>query len=149
MTRRTSKIDKIVSLAAAEERRFGQQTGCSQQGLNEQLEVLGELNAHRHNYAKKNPGARGVSSAHWNDYQNFLQRLDHAVVSQQQIIRDCEQNLEVHRKRWMVKRQKLESLERILEKSRRRDAVYEARLEQRQLDDLPCNSGSVLKPGRR
>ena len=82
-------------------------------------------------------------------YQNFLQRLDKAVVSQQQIIRDCEQNLEAHRKRWMVKRQRLESLERVLEKCRNRDAVYEARLEQRQMDDLYCKSDSVLKPGHR
>jgi flagellar protein FliJ len=149
MKRRTGKIGRVVSLAAAEERRFGEQTGRSQRGLNDQSERLGELNAFRHNYAKKNPAVSGVSAAHWKDYQNFLQRLDNAVVSQQQIIRDCEQNLEVHRKRWLVKRQKLESLERVLEKCRNQDAVYEARLEQRRLDDLPCNSDSVLKPRHR
>ncbi len=149
MKRRTQKIDRVVSLAAGEERRLGEETGRSQRGVNEQLERLGELNAFRHNYANKDPGVSGVSAAHWKDYQSFLQRLDNAVVSQKQIIRDCEQNLEMHRKRWLVKRQRLESLERVLEKCRDRDAVYEARLEQRQQDDLPCNSDSILKPHRR
>jgi flagellar FliJ protein len=135
--KRTQKIDKVVSLAASEERRFGELTGRSQQALNEQLRRLGELNAYRQGYAAKRPRPSGVTAAHWQDYQNFLGRLDTAVSSQQQIIRDCEQNLEVHRNRWLQKRQKLESLERVLEKSRQQDAAYEARLEQKTLDDLP------------
>lgn len=135
--KRTQKIGKVVSLAASEERRFGELTGRSQQSLNEQLHRLGELNAYRQSYAAKRPSPAGVAAAHWQDYQNFLGRLDTAVGSQQQIIRDCEQNLELHRNRWLQKRQKLESLERVLEKSRLQDAAYEARLEQKTLDDLP------------
>ena len=135
--RRSKKINKVVSLAASEERRFGELTGRSQQALNEQMQRLGELNAYRQSYAAKSPRTSGVTAVHWQDYQNFLGRLDTAVSSQQQIIRDCEQSLEVHRNRWLQKRQKLESLERVLEKSRQQDAVYESRLEQKTLDDLP------------
>lgn len=149
MKRRTKKIDKVVSLAAAEEKSFGQQAGKSQQSLNDQLDRLGELNAYRHNYRNDNPALSGVSAVRWTDYQNFLQRLDRAVYSQQQIIQDCEQNVEVHRKRWMVKRQKLESLERVLEKCQQQDAVYEARLEQKQLDDIPFGGNPLMKPGDR
>ncbi len=149
MMRRTKKIGKVVSLAASEERRFGEQTGRSQNDLNQQLTKLGELNAYRHNYAEANPGLAGASAAHWKDYQTFLQRLDDAVASQQQVIQQGEQNLEAHRRRWMVKRQKLESLQRVLEKSQRRDAAYEARLEQKRLDDLPNNCDSILKPRSR
>ncbi len=137
MKRRTQKIGKIASLAAAEERRFGQQAGRSQQQLNEQLQRLGELNAFRHNYAKKNAGAAQVTSAHLKDYQSFLHRLDTAVRAQQQIVRDCEQNLATHRQRWMVKRQKLESLERVLSKYQAEDQAREEKLEQKLLDDLP------------
>jgi|GEM_PF-1338462 len=149
MRRRTQKIDKVVSLAAAEEKRFGHEAGRSQRSLNDQLDRLGELNAFRHNYRDKNPATSGVSAARWMDYQNFLQRLDRAVYSQQQIIRDCEQNVEVHRKRWMLKRQKRESLERVLDKCQQQDAIYTARLEQKQLDDIPFNSHSMMKSGDR
>jgi len=138
--RRTRKIGKIASLAAAEERRFGEQAGRSQQQLNEQLQRLGELNAFRHNYAKKNAGATQVTSAHLKDYHNFLHRLDTAVRAQQQIVRDYEKNLATHRERWMVKRQKLESLERVLSKYQAEDNAREEKLEQKLLDDLP-NAG--------
>lgn len=149
MKRRTKKISRVVSLAAAEERRLGEQTGRSQRGLDEQLHKLGELNAYRHNYASKNPGTSGSPAVRWKDYQSFMQRLDRAVVSQQQIIRDCEQKMAAHRERWLVKRQRLESLERVLETSRNRDAAYESRLEQRQLDDLAISRNPVGKMRNR
>jgi flagellar FliJ protein len=136
MKKRTRKIDKIVSLAAAEERSFGVQAGRSRKYLDEQLERLGELNAFRHNYTDKNPASSGVTAAVWKDYQSFLHRLDAAVSAQQQIIRDGERNLETHRQRWLAKRQRLESLERVLEKYKDQDRAYESRLEQKSADEL-------------
>lgn len=78
----------------------------------------------------------------------FLHRLDQAVTSQQHLVKQGEQNLESHRKRWLAKRQKLESLQRILDKSVHRDAIYLARLEQKLMDDLPNAVDSILKPRR-
>jgi len=136
MKKRTRKIDKIVSLAAAEERSLGVQAGRSRKYLDEQLERLGELNAFRHNYSSKNPATGGVSAAHLKDYQSFINRLDAAVTAQQQIIRDGERNLETHRQRWLAKRQRLESLERVLDKYKDQDRAYESRLEQKTADEL-------------
>lgn len=134
MRRSSEKLGNVRTLARSEERKSGMAAGRLQQRLDEQLTRLGELNAFRHNYA--NRPVSNVSSAHWKDYQSFLSRLDRAVRSQQQIVRDCEKNLEAQRQRWMVKRQRLESLDRVLEKNRAREAAYQERLEQRQLDDL-------------
>lgn len=137
MRKRTQKIGKVVSLAASEERRYGEQTGRSQRHLNEQVQKLGELNAFHQNYSKKSPTSGAVSAAHLQDYHSFLDRLGRAVRSQQQIVQDCEKSVEVHRQRWMVKRQKLESLERVMEKYRDQEIVADARLEQKKQDDLP------------
>ena len=142
MKKRTRKIDKIVSLAANDERRTGQEAGRSRQRLDEQLARLGELNAYRHNYASKSPSGSTVSAAQWQDYQNFLQRLDGAVRAQQQIVNDCEQNLETHRQRWLAKRRRLESLERVLDKYEQQDRAYEDKLEQKALDDLPASQNA-------
>lgn len=111
--------------------------GRSRQHLDAQLDRLGELNAFRHNYANKNSTSTAVSSAHLKDYHDFLHRLDTAVKAQQQIVRDCEQNLEAHRKRWITKRQRLESLQRVLDRYQDEDNLHDARMEQKRLDDLP------------
>lgn len=145
MKRKTRKISKVVSIAASEERQFNEQTGRSQRALNQQLERLSELNTYRRGYSSQKPGEGSMSSVHWKDYQTFIQRLDQATRTQHQVIRECEQNLQMHRQRWMVKRQKLESLERVLEKCHQRDALYAARLEQKQMDDLPGKQHSIVK----
>lgn len=137
----------MASLAESDERRSSEIAGRSRQHLNEQRNRLGELNAHRHNYSKKNPGPTVLSSAHWQDYQNFLHRLDTAVNAQQQIVRDCEKNAETHRQRWMVKRQRLESLERVLDKFKAEDMAHAAKLEQKQLDDLPISQAACFDSG--
>ena len=149
MKRRTKKIGKVVSFAASEERRFGEQAGQSQQKLNKQIAKLGELNSYRQDYASKNPAITGASAAHWKDFHMFLHRLDQAVISQQHLVKQGEQNLESHRRRWLAKRQKLESLQRVLDKSVRRDTLYLERLEQKLLDDLPNAVDSILKPRSR
>lgn len=140
MDKRSRKIDKIVSLASAEEKRHSEITGRSQQTLNDHLHRLGELSAHRHNYASKATSAAEIHSAHWKDYQNFLYRLDDAVRAQRSIVSDCEQDVELHRRRWMVKRQRLESLERVLERYQNDERIAANRREQRVLDDLVTTS---------
>ena len=137
MRKRSQKLSKIVSLATSEERRYGAETGRSRRNLEEQIAKLGELNAYRQNYAELTQSMKGTDAAHWKDYQSFMQRLDEAVKAQQQIVRDSEQNLDRHRRRWLVKRQRLESLQRVLDSYRNEEAVKAERYAQRLLDDLP------------
>lgn len=146
MKSRTRKIGKLTALAASDERRSGELAGRSRQHLDEQLDRLGELNAFRHNYARKGPSTPAASAAHWQDYQAFLHRLDTAVKAQNQIVRDCEKSLAAHRQRWMAKRQRLESLERVLDKYKTEDNAYEARMEQNQLDEVPNSQSAGFEP---
>lgn len=129
---------RIVALAETEERKYAVLTGKSQARLTEQRDRLGELDAHRHTYAGRTRRVGNMPAAHWQDYQRFLARLDDAVRSQKQIIRDCEKTVETHRRRWLVKRRRLESLQRVLERFQREELVAADRREQRVLDELPA-----------
>lgn len=138
MNDRTRKLEKFIALAAAEEQRHGAATAESRRRLEECRTRLGELNAHRHNYSGRVTKMVNVSAAHWKDYRTFMQRLDKAVIAQQQIIRDAEQNLDVHRRRWQAKRQRLESLQKVLDRYRDEERQHTERLLQRVQDDLPA-----------
>lgn len=137
MKNRSDKIRKVVSLASAEEGRAGAATGRSRSQLEQHLQRLGELNAYRQDYARKSRTIGTLSSAQWKDYQSFMAKLDRAVKSQQQIVRDSELNLDAHRRRWTAKRQRLESLQRVLDSYCGAEALHAERLQQRALDDLP------------
>ena len=137
MKKRSNKIRKIVRLASAEENRAGAATGRSRQNLEEHLARLGELNAYRQSYSQMSRSRSNVDSAHWKDYQSFMAKLDQAVQSQQQIVNDSEQNLDIHRRRWAAKRQRLESLQRVLDSYCSEESLHAERLQQRALDDMP------------
>lgn len=137
MKKRSLRLKKILSVAEAEERSLGMQTGKAQKKLLEENRKLGELNAYRESYAARARNASALSSAHFKDYQNFLARLDQAARLQQQAVNDCEKNLDLHRRRWLVKRQRVESLERVQERYRQQELSHADRIEQRTLDDLP------------
>lgn len=137
MRRRSRKLEKIIALAVAEERRYGAATSKSRQILEEQLARLGELDAYRRTYRERTRTVTGVSAVQWKDYHCFLARLEKALEAQRQIVRDSEHNLEMHRRRWQAKRQRVESLGKALEKYRSEERQYSERREQRIQDDRP------------
>lgn len=133
---RSARLKRLVDIAAADERRAGLAVGRLITEHEKQQAQLGELNAFRTSYADKSRGVSGSQSAHWKDYQDFLGRLDTAVHAQHQIVRDAEQGIAAARQRWMVKRQRLDSLKKVFERARREESLKRDRDEQKQLDDL-------------
>jgi flagellar FliJ protein len=137
MIKRSDRIQKVVSIAGSEERRECMEFGKAQRALDDEISRLEELKEYRRSYAERSPAGGSVSSVRWQDYQHFLKRLDNAVNAQQELVRDGEQNMDAHRRRWMVKRQRLESLERVIDRYRKAENVHDERLLQKALDDLP------------
>ena len=137
MKNRSDKLNRIVSLAKSDEQRLGAEIGQSRNKYEEQMLRLGELNAYRHGYQQRGRTMTHANSAHWKDYQSFIRRMSLAVQSQQQIVKDAELNLERHRQRWLKKRQRLNSLQRVLDSYRSDEQSHAERLRQRALDDLP------------
>ncbi|MDX1515701.1 MAG: flagellar export protein FliJ [Woeseiaceae bacterium] len=139
MNRRSSRLKKIVALAEAEERHLAVLTGRAQSKLTQMQDKLGELAAYRQSYLGKSLSRNDCHAAHWQDYQNFLLRLDEALRAQQQVVNDCQQVLDTHRRRWARKRQRVESLERVQERYAREERRRSDRIEQRRQDDRPVN----------
>lgn len=137
MKNRGKKLSKIISLTKSEEQRLGGEIARTRNTYNEHMTKLGELNAYRHGYLERSRTLTNTTSAHWKDYQSFMHRLDKAVTTQQQIVKDSAMNLEKHRLRWHAKRQRLNSLQRVLDYYRSEEESHEERLRQRALDDMP------------
>ena len=138
MKKRSSKLIKIIALAEAEERRCGAATGEYRRRLDEQRSRLAELDSYRQTYRGQSKSVTGVTAAQWKDYQGFLGRLDLALEAQRQIISDSEQKLEMHRRQWQAKRQRLQSLERALERYQQEERQQDDRRRQRADDDRPA-----------
>lgn len=137
MKKRSKRLEKIVALATMEERRECIDMGKSQQELDQALGRLEELTSYRSGYSDAPCVGASYSAFRWHDYQNFLSRLDQAVNAQQGFVLNGEQNVDAHRNRWMAKRQRLDSLERVLERYRAAEGSDIERALQKELDDRP------------
>jgi flagellar FliJ protein len=133
---RSKRLRKLVDIARDEERRVGQTVGQLQARLRASMDQLGELNAYRESYAAKSRLPSSGSAAHWHDYQSFLSKLDVALRTQQQAVRDAQRAAEVARQRWIEKRQRVETLSKVWNRSRSEEMNARERLEQKRLDDL-------------
>lgn len=101
---------------------------------------LQELKTYRHEYARKFGVSERVPAARWQDYQNFLRRIDQAMTDQEQHIRAGKESRDAHRRRWLVKRQKLESIERVVDRFQKSEDLAAERKLQKSLDDLYSTS---------
>ena len=138
MKRRTARMHKVFLLAETEEQQQCRAMGSSQRSLDDEINRLAELKAYRQSYGVRcREGA--YNSMQWKDYQSFLQRLDEAVAIQTQVVMDGRQKRDAHRSRWMTKRRKAESLERVVDRFRQQDMRSEERGEQKTSDELAGN----------
>ena len=132
-----------MALAEMEERRESIEMSKSQQELDQAVSRLEELTTYRLSYGVSPRSGDSFSAIRWHDYQNFLSRLDQAVITQKQFVLGGEQNVDAHRHRWMAKRQRLHSLEKVLERYRSAEDSLIERALQKTLDDLPTR-GNVF-----
>ena len=141
MKKKSQRIDKVRAVAEAEEKACCREMGASQRKLDEEIERLEELKAYRVGYDKKQATPATIGAVQWADYQRFLQRLDEAVAAQSLVVLDNREKVELHRRQWMVKRQRLESLGRVVERFRNLELVEEERRLQKSMDELSSATG--------
>lgn len=130
-------MQRIVALAAADEQRAGAALGQAQTELQAARKRLDELRNYRSDYEGREAPEGAVSAVRWQDYRAFLSRLDQALQAQQQLVADADSKAASERRRWMSKRQRRESLQRVSERYRRDASLAAERQQQKRIDDLP------------
>ena len=134
--KRADRIRSLYALAEHEEKQHSRAFAAARQQVSDDLKRLQELSAYRREYQQSRPSNSGASSMQWQEHHKFLLRLDQAVSAQQHVVSEARERCEAHRRRWMVKRQRLESLGRALERYRTSERREADRREQRELDAI-------------
>jgi flagellar FliJ protein len=134
---RSRRLSKVAALAKTEERRQCQEMGHAQRQLDAELKQLEELRRYRESYLSRRGNSASISKHQWQDYHRFLERMDQAVDAQEQLVAESRRNRDLQRRRWIKNRQRLDSLQRVVERHRRAEQIDAERREQREQDDLP------------
>lgn len=113
---RSERMKIVESVAEHEEQQECRAMGESQRKLEDELGRLEELKTYRQTYVPKQKLKNGLRGLEWQDYHRFLNRLEQAVAAQEQVVRDGKSQRTAHRERWAIKRQRLESLSRVVDR---------------------------------
>ena len=142
--KRSERMKIVRSVAEHEEKEVCRAMGESQKRFEEELGRLEDLKEYRQLYMGQSAQGRGQCAFQWQDNYNFMSRLDNAVAAQESVVTDGNVERELHRKRWMIKRQRLEALSRIVDKYSGAE-FEELSRQQRKLEDAQPLVGSAFK----
>lgn len=141
--KRPERMNIVRSVAEHEEQMECRAMSESQRKLDDELERLEELKAYRQSYTPSGKLRKGLRGLEWQDYHRFLCRLDQALAAQEQVVCDGKSRRKVHEKRWTAKRQRLESLSRVIDRHKTTALVERERQLNRLQDSQPIHKGPL------
>lgn len=88
---------------------------------------------------------QGISASDWGNYQQFLNKLDAAVVQQRELLVTMQQRVEVGRIAWQSARRTLKSYDTLAQRQMKAELLHLARHEQKETDEYVVNAAARPK----
>jgi flagellar FliJ protein len=137
-----SALHTLIDLANKEADEAAKLLGAALRASEETVQKLDLLLQYRDDYALRCQSnmASGISTTHFNNFQVFMQKLDHAITGQQKVVSDAKQRAEQARAAWLACEQKKMSFVTLAERADKAGARRELWLDQKQNDEHAARS---------
>lgn len=137
-----SALDTLIDLANKETDEATKLLGAALRAGEEADQKLDLLMQYRDDYAARCQSnlADGISTTHFNNFQIFMQKLDHAIVGQQKVVSDAKQRIAQARAAWQACEQKKMSFVTLANRASKESARRELWLDQKQNDEHAARS---------
>jgi flagellar protein FliJ len=132
MPSRSDKLQPAVDQAQRRQKDALQRLAEQQQKLAHAEQQLEELKRYRQDYSLSDGGL--TVSALLNR-QQFVDRIDQAIVQQGQLIERLQRQMEAARQRWLQAHARENALDSVVERFRKQELQREQRLEQAEVDE--------------
>ena len=137
-----SALDTLIDLANKETDEAAKLLGATLHAGEEADQKLDLLMQYRDDYAARCQSnlATGISTTHFNNFQAFMQKLDHAIAGQQKVVSDAKQRIAQARSAWQACEQKKMSFVTLADRASKEGARRELWLDQKQNDEHAARS---------
>jgi flagellar protein FliJ len=132
MTSRSDRLQPAVEQAQRRKKDAMQRLAEHQQKLAHAEEQWEELKRYRRDY---NMGTGGLSVSALLNRQQFVERIDQAIVQQSKLVERLRRNLDTLRERWLSAHARENALDSVVERLRKQEDQREQRLEQADIDE--------------
>ena len=132
-----SALDTLIDLANKETDEAAKLLGAALGAGEEADQKLDLLTQYRDDYAARCQSslATGISTTHFNNFQAFMQKLDHAIAGQQKVVSDAKQRIAQARAAWQACEQKKMSFVTLASRASKESTRRELWLDQKQNDE--------------
>ncbi|MGZ5055944.1 MAG: flagellar export protein FliJ [Methylobacter sp.] len=141
--KKSQRIKTIVDIKANQEKSALEALGAVQrkhQGMQAQVEGL---KIYRREYQDRfdQLGAKGVNVAQLLEFRSFIDKLDKAIMGQEQMLDSIEAEVKAKRKIWEELHQKTQSLQKVCDSALKVEMKQEAKREQQEQDERASRIG--------
>ncbi|WP_018078488.1 flagellar export protein FliJ [Thiobacillus denitrificans] len=132
-----SALNTLIDLAHKETDAAAKQLGAALRAGEEAEQKLDLLTQYRDDYAARCQSdlSAGISTTHFNNFQIFMQKLDHAIAGQQKVVGEARQRVDQARTVWQSCEQKKMSFVTLADRASKEDLRRELWRDQKQNDE--------------
>ncbi|MBT8137856.1 MAG: flagellar export protein FliJ [Gammaproteobacteria bacterium] len=135
---RSKRLQPIAELAAHHEKEASKQLADSRERVAQQEQMLVELIDYHAEYSSTElmSHAATANPVRLQDYRLFLDRLEHAIMRQRELIARLREDLDHSHTHWSERRSQRKALDNVTDRYARAEARDEQTREQRQLEEV-------------
>lgn len=132
-----STMEMLIDLATTEVDKAAVRLGHSNRFASEAEQKLALLMQYREDYGTRFQENResGLTAMDYRNFQKFMDKLDQAIIGQQQLVRDAQKRIEEDRSLWQASERKRASFNTLATRAQKATQKKENRVEQKQMDE--------------
>lgn len=141
--KKSQRIKTIVDIKAAQEKNALEALGAVQRKLLTLQAQVDGLRSYRREYQDNfdQLGVKGVNVAQLLEFRSFIDKLDKAIIGQEQVLSSIEAELMAKRKIWEELHHKTQSLQKVCDSALAVEMKQEAKREQLEQDERASRIG--------
>lgn len=141
--KKSQRIKTIVDIKATQEKNALEVLGAVQRKLLTMEAQVDGLKNYRREYQDRFDllGRKGVNIAQLLEFRSFIDKLDKAIIGQEQVLRSIEAELMAKRKIWEGLHQKTQILQKVCDSALVVEMKQEAKREQLEQDERASRAG--------
>lgn len=143
MTSRSDRLQPAVEQAQRRQKDALQRMVDHQQKLAHAEQQWEELKRYRQDYSL---GDGGLTVSALLNRQQFVERIDQAIIQQGRLIERLQRQVEAARERWLQAHARENALDSVVERFRKQEQQHEQRLEQADVDERMQYRRRVITP---
>lgn len=136
MDKRAGRMLKVVEMATVELDKVAQEFQTIQSNYQAESNQLESLKSYQQEYLQRLKSSETTTLQQLNRVQVFLEKLNQAVINQNNLVKKLAEQAEIAKQAWVEKKLRKQALEKVYQKLKKDHQVKLDKQEQRMLDDL-------------